>query len=222
MFTNIEKESQVEIVLDNRTSLSYELKVKTAMVHREAESAEFMRKLFMGRFTDVEYAQYLNALEGLYSQLELELTKNKMNKHVGPIYLPELFRLNSIKKDLEFFSEVEFENSLLDSAVEKYRSRLIDISLKQPHLLMAHAYTRYLGDLSGGIILGRSLSTKYPNEALSFFHFDFDNIEEWKAKYKELLDSAKLSNVEIEEVCNEAILAFELNHLIFSSIINHN
>lgn len=80
---------------------------------------------------------------------------------------------------------------------------------------MAHAYTRYLGDLSGGQVLGKitqkslGLSSK---EGLSFFSFPgVTSPNRFKQLYRSRMNSIELTEEERAAVLEEAVAAFEFN-----------
>lgn len=80
---------------------------------------------------------------------------------------------------------------------------------------MAHAYTRYLGDLSGGQVLGKitqkslGLSSK---EGLSFFSFPgVTSPNRFKQLYRSRMNSIELTERQRAAVLQEAVNAFELN-----------
>lgn len=92
---------------------------------------------------------------------------------------------------------------------------LIQIGRENPELLVAHAYTRYLGDLSGGQVLGKitqkslGLSSK---EGLSFFSFPgVSSPTRFKQLYRSRMNSIELTEAEKTAVLEEAVGAFELN-----------
>lgn len=75
------------------------------------------------------------------------------------MHFPELFRVDSIQEDLEFYLGSNWAQQVKRSpATADYVSRIRMLSRDNPVLLLAHAYTRYLGDLSGGQILARVVS----------------------------------------------------------------
>lgn len=89
------------------------------------------------------------------------------------------------------------------------------IGKQNPELLVAHAYTRYLGDLSGGQVLGKitqkslGLSSK---EGLSFFSFPgVSSPNRFKQLYRSRMNSIELTEREKAAVLEEAVSAFELN-----------
>lgn len=82
-------------------------------------------------------------------------------------------------------------------------------------LLVAHAYTRYLGDLSGGQVLGKitqkslGLNNK---EGLAFFSFPgVESPNRFKQLYRSRMNSIELTEEERAEVLEEAVSAFEYN-----------
>ena len=98
------------------------------------------------------------------------------------------------KKDLDFhYGDNWLEGMTLSPATKAYVDRITQIGEEKPELLVAHAYTRYLGDLSGGQILKkiaqRGMGLK-GSEGLAFYEFDEINDEsQFKIDYKAALDS---------------------------------
>lgn len=82
-------------------------------------------------------------------------------------------------------------------------------------MLVAHAYTRYLGDLSGGQVLGKITQKSIglsSGEGLSFFSFPgVSSPNRFKQLYRSRMNSIELTKEEREGVLEEAIMAFELN-----------
>lgn len=89
------------------------------------------------------------------------------------------------------------------------------IGKENPAFLLAHAYTRYLGDLSGGQVLGRiaqkSMGLK-SGEGLNFFAFPgVSSPNLFKQLYRSRMNSVELTEEEMNGVLEEAVRAFELN-----------
>ena len=73
---------------------------------------------------------------------------------------------------------------------------------------MAHAYTRYLGDLSGGQIL-KKIAQRAMNlsdgRGLAFYEFnEVKDEQEFKQNYKKALDSLALDSVLADQIVAEA------------------
>merc|ERR1719265_3022779 len=88
------------------------------------------------------------------------------------------------------------------SAVAKqYVDHLHDLAERQPVLVLAHAYTRYLGDLSGGQILARAAQKAYGlhgSSGTAFYDFHLvgstaSEIKEFKKAYRNSLDALQLT-----------------------------
>lgn len=89
------------------------------------------------------------------------------------------------------------------------------IGKENPEFLLAHAYTRYLGDLSGGQVLGRiaqkSMGLK-SSEGLNFFTFPgVSSPNLFKQLYRSRMNSVELTEEEMNGMLEEAVRAFELN-----------
>jgi len=95
-------------------------------------------------------------------------------------------------------------------------------------LLLAHAYTRYLGDLSGGRVLlraarkllrGSGRSGANDNDGLSFYVFDrVPNPKAFKNAYRARLDSLPLSAAAADALVDEANVAFVMNTRLFQQL----
>ena len=100
------------------------------------------------------------------------------------------------------------------AAGEIYARRIAKVAEGDGTRLIAHAYTRYLGDLSGGQILQRLLARSLdlqPSE-LSFYDFArFSDLDTLKADYRQALDSAGALTADPQAVIEEGAIAFSLN-----------
>jgi heme oxygenase (biliverdin-producing, ferredoxin) len=93
-------------------------------------------------------------------------------------------------------------------------SAIVQASAGYGGRLIAHAYTRYLGDLSGGQIvklrLARSLNLSF--EALSFYDFPaILDIAAFKSDYRTAINRAGDESEECDAIVEEGMLAFALN-----------
>ena len=96
------------------------------------------------------------------------------------------------------------------------------ISSEKPELLVAHAYTRYLGDLSGGQIL-KKIAQRAMNlsdgKGLSFYEFDeVSDEQQFKQNYKKALDSLGLDLQLADQIVAEANLSFTMNMKMFQEL----
>ena len=155
--------------------------------------------------------------------MEEEMEKNKTNVFIQPIYFQELNRRKSLELDLEYYYGPNWNTSIvLSEATKSYVERIKTISNEKPELLVAHAYTRYLGDLSGGQIL-KKIAQRAMNlsdgKGLSFYEFpEVKDEQEFKQKYKKALDSLPLDNVLVDQVVAEANVSFNMNMKMFQEL----
>ena len=100
--------------------------------------------------------------------------------------------------------------------------RIKKIGNEKPELLVAHAYTRYLGDLSGGQLL-KKIAQRAMNlssgEGLAFYEFDsIQDEQEFKQNYKKAMDSLPLAQDLSEQIVAEANLSFTMNMKMFQEL----
>ncbi|MEQ2279557.1 hypothetical protein AMECASPLE_010741 [Ameca splendens] len=204
--------------------LSEQIKAATKENHIRAENTELMLSYQKGQITLPQYKVLLCSLYEIYKTLEEELDRNSSHPAVAPIYFPqELSRLESLERDLEYFFGQDWKKRVIvPAATHRYEQRLRKIGKDNPELLVAHAYTRYLGDLSGGQVLGKitqkslGLSSK---EGLSFFSFPgVSSPNRFKQLYRSRMNSVELTEEEKAVVLEEAVAAFELNIQVFDDL----
>lgn len=201
--------------------LATKLKDGTKQAHEQAESVGFVRKFRRGEIPRGVYAQLLQSLYFIYEAMEQELARAvPKSENLQRIYFPrQLNRVSHLVEDLQFFYGDNWRSQMHPSPVtQRYVKRLKECA-HCPDSLIAHAYTRYLGDLSGGQILKRLAIRNYKlpnNKGTSFFDFPHvENIGEFKTRYRQKLDEAALPRDMIEKIVSEANVAFQLNTELF-------
>lgn len=221
METTENKHTQTAIM---DSELSEQIKAVTKDIHVRAENTELMLSYQRGRVSLQQYQLLLCSLYKIYEALEEALDTNASHDAVAPIYFPqELARLESIGKDLEYFYGQSWrEKMTVPAATLRYAQRLREVGRDHPEYLLAHAYTRYLGDLSGGQVLGRitqkSLGLK-SGEGLSFFSFPgVSSPNLFKQLYRSRMNSVELTEQQRSGVLQEALAAFELNIQVFNQL----
>ncbi|KAG2236118.1 heme oxygenase-domain-containing protein [Thamnidium elegans] len=208
----------------------------TKVVHRAAETSVFTRRFLKGEINGDEYGRYINSLYFVYKHMEDLLEQYKNHPVVSIIHFPhELNRREAIEKDLEFFYGQDRVAELIDPktmtpAVKKYVQAMEDACAKSPALLIAHSYSRYLGDLSGGQILSKRLKKCVlmmdeqdgswdTTEGLNFYYFNnLGNQTDFKNFYRERLNAAKVDQATRDLIVAEAVQSFELNINLFDEI----
>lgn len=205
------------------SNLTIQLREGTSKSHSMAENVSFVKSFLGGVIDKSSYSHMLANLYFVYLSLEEAMEKNKENEFIKPIYFPELNRTESLKKDLTFYYGEDWLTHLSPSEATKlYMDRISEVSEKRPDLLVAHAYTRYLGDLSGGQILKkiaqRAMNLQSRN-GLAFYEFDdIKDEQQFKQDYKLALDSLPVDTKVSRQIVAEANVAFTLNMKLFQEL----
>ncbi|KAG7281636.1 hypothetical protein CRUP_019148 [Coryphaenoides rupestris] len=200
------------------------IKSVTKDSHVRAENTQLMLSYQRGQVTLIQYKLLLCSLQHIYEVLEDELDRHSEHPGVAPIYFPaELARRELIEADLEHFYGPDWRGKMvLPKATLRYSHRLRQIGQENPEYLVAHAYTRYLGDLSGGQVLGRITQKSLGLQGgvgLSFFTFPgVSSPNRFKQLYRSRMNSVELTEQQRAGVLEEAVRAFELNIQVFDEL----
>lgn len=198
------------------------MRLETQALHEQAERTGFVGELLAGRATRYGYAVYLRNLLPAYQALERGLELHREVPGVGDLARPALYRAPALVSDLRTLHGPDWPESLpLLPVGERYGTRIEQAALRSPSALIAHAYVRYLGDLSGGRILYKLLARTMRLEAsaLAFYSFpQVDDPERAKRELRSTLDAAGRLVAEQAPVVHEAISAFRLNIAISEAV----
>lgn len=204
-------------------NLATQLREGTSKSHSMAENVSFV-KSFLGGVIDKEsYRKLVSNLYFVYSAMEEEMEKNKENVYLKPIYFTELNRRKNLELDLEHYYGSDWKSLIrISEATAAYVERIRTISSERPELLVAHAYTRYLGDLSGGQLL-KKIAQRAMNlsdgNGLAFYEFDqVADEQEFKQNYKRALDSLPLDANLADNIVAEANVSFTMNMKMFQEL----
>nr|ARW64170.1 Heme oxygenase [Chondria sp. (in: red algae)] len=205
------------------TNLAKKLREGTTKSHSMAENVSFVKSFLGGVVDRKPYAKLLGNLYFIYSAIEEAIEINRFHELVKFIYYPQLARKASLVEDLYYYYGKDWSKQITPSpATQIYVDRIKKISYNNPELLIAHSYTRYIGDLSGGQILKKIAKNamQLPDDSGSAF-YDFNMIDDeigFKNQYRNALDKIPLSQVKIEQIVAEANVAFNLNMKIFQEL----
>ena len=140
---------------------------------------------------------------------------------VGMVYDPALNRAASLEQDLEFFAGKDWRSIPVVKAASDYAAHLTDLGKRMPRGLVAHAYVRYLGDLSGGQMMGRSVAKTYEagEAGTNFYNFKaVADVNGRKNTYRAALTALPLSAKEQDAVVQEAIAGFDYAKRMFEDL----
>jgi heme oxygenase len=194
----------------------------TRKSHSMAENTAFVTGFFRGIGTREAFGQLVTSLWFVYEAMEEEFA-NAQEQNVRSLDFAELHRTDSLRRDMAFWHGEGWETRVRPSpATRLYVARVREIARTQPKLLVGHMYTRYLGDLFGGQMMGgmASHSLGLPNgEGTAFYSFEQIGdvkafIERWYAE----LNALPISSDEREAIVDEANRVFSLNIALFDEL----
>ncbi|MER3494560.1 MAG: heme oxygenase [Mastigocladus sp. ERB_26_2] len=198
------------------SNLAIKLRTGTQKSHTAAENVGFMKCFLKGVVDRGCFAKFLVNLYYVYSQLEAEIEKHQDHAIVGSIYFPELNRQAALEKDMEFYYGKDWRSHVkISPAAQNYIARIQEVSATAPELLIGHAYTRYMGDLSGGQMLqkiAQSVLKLEGYQGTSFYNFDqIPDKKAFKDKYRQALNTLNVDDSTAEKIVAEANNAFSFN-----------
>ena len=201
--------------------LAERLREATGAAHTAAERTAFVKHLFKGTLPRDGYVGLIRALHPVYVALEAAMGAHKDDAAVGMVYDPTLNRAASLEQDLEFFAGKDWRSIPVVKAASDYAAHLTDLGTRMPRGLVAHAYVRYLGDLSGGQMMGRSVAKTYEagEAGTNFYNFrEISDVNGRKNTYRAALTALPLSAKEQDEVVQEAIIGFDYAKRMFEDL----
>ncbi|KAM6972311.1 heme oxygenase 2a [Aplochiton taeniatus] len=193
--------------------------------HDKAENCQFVKDFLRGRIKRELFKRGTVALYFVYTALEEEMEKNQDHPHFAPIYFPtELHRREALARDLEYFYGEDWEKEVrMSPGTQPYVDRVHEVGRSDPVLLVAHSYTRYMGDLSGGQILKkvaqRALKLPSTGEGLNFYQFEgIHSAKAFKQLYRSRMNELELDVGLKERIVAESNLAFTFNMMVFTEL----
>lgn len=205
-------------------SISQLLKESSKPQHEQAETSKFIVELMRGQLNLDAYKRYLTNLAWLYLALEAKVQEGEPVATSEALWDERLNRLDSITKDLEALGITNWQQTTSPSAaMTSYIQHIEALDGRSDHKLIAHHYTRYLGDLSGGQAISALVARHYGATAdqLSFYRFtEIEDLVRFKEHYRGVLDGLQFSEKQIEELVKEVQLAFEFNQRVFEDLAN--
>ncbi|MBO8184596.1 biliverdin-producing heme oxygenase [Streptomyces spirodelae] len=214
---------------DHTTAFSILIRTASHQQHTEAENSSFMSEMLGGRLGVEAYTRYTEQLWFIYSALEGAADDLAPDPVAGPFVRGELFRLPALEQDLAHLhgGSADWRAGVAPlPATAAYADRIAEVARTWPGGYVAHHYTRYLGDLSGGqVIRGTAEKTwgfTRKGDGVRFYVFDaIDNPAAFKREYRALLDALPCDELEKRRIVEECKHAFALNTAVFQELGAH-
>lgn len=203
--------------------LAERLKSETRDLHRAAERSDFMAALLRGRLGRDAYVLLLRSLHEIYAALEAGLDAQERDPRLASLWHPALARRGALERDLCQLAGTGWATDLAPRpAALRHARHLQRLAREAPDLLAAHAYVRYLGDLSGGQLLASIVerSLQLPaGEATRFYDFGGAASAAQRAQaFREQLAALDDRGPGADALVAEASLAFGLHLDLFSEL----
>ena len=203
-------------------TLASQLKDATRELHQVAERAGGMSALLRGQVDRAQYCLLLRNFHVLYAALEAALDRHATLSLVAPVRMPVLYRTAALASDLRMLHGAGWNELPVAAAMRSYVGRVEEIARTQPPLLAAHAYVRYMGDLSGGQILRdvvrRALDLQ-DDAGTAFYTFAGGaDGREIRERFRAALDALPLDDALAQEIVAEACDAFARHVVLFEEL----
>lgn len=205
------------------SNLATKLREGTKKSHTMAENTGFIACFLKGTVEKSSYRKLVSNLYFVYSAMEEELERQRNHPIISRIYFPELNRKSALEQDLYYYFGPNWREQVSpSSATQEYVARIREVSNTAPELFVAHSYTRYLGDLSGGQILKKIAQTAMnlsDGEGTCFYEFQAIADEKaFKTKYRQAMNDLPVDEATCDRIVDEANDAFKLNMKMFQEL----
>jgi heme oxygenase len=197
-----------------RSGVADAMRRRTAELHGRAERSGIIAAIMGGRATRAGYALFLRNLLPAYRELEGGLERWRSKPGFGGLFRWELSRTSALESDIAGLSPPGSTALPLLPEGRAYACRIAAAAEGDGSLLIAHAYTRFLGDLAGGLLLRRKLAATLALGSSTLSFYDFPPIPDlglFFREYRSALDAAAAEIADVGAVVEEAAAAFQLN-----------
>jgi heme oxygenase len=206
--------------------LSVRVREGSRAAHERAETSAFATALVDGRLDRSAYADMLGQLWFVYGALESVAEAQRADPVGQAFVLDELTRGPALRADLDYWAGPGWEGQLRPlPATQAYVDRLEQVARPWAGGFVAHQYTRYLGDLSGGQAIRVALSRQHDltgDEGVALYRFPgIPKVKPFKDRYRALLDAAAWDEAERSRIVQEVQVAFACNSALFADLAHH-
>lgn len=195
--------------------LAQALREATWGSHERAEFSPFEQALAHGRLKVEAYRDLLAQTWFVYKALEEVAGQVADDPLAGQIIFPELNRLEAMTADLVYYYGEDWASQIdVLGVTEDYTDRIRKIAANDPIRYVAHHYTRYLADLSGGFVIDRAIKAAYGLDLDGRRYYQFDKITDAKAfkeNYRDVLNGLDIDLETKEALVKEVLVAYEFN-----------
>lgn len=198
---------------------SQALRERTRSSHADSEGADFMSDLMSGKGSRDDYVALVAQHYFIYAALEAAAQNMATDAVASRFLSPHLTRLPAIEADLLFLLGPGWRDEIHPlPTTERYVRRIETVAGTWAGGFIAHHYTRYLGDLSGGQAIRTLMQRQFgfERDGVGFYLFgEIASPKKFKQTYRDTLDAVDWSEEERERVIDEVLTAYRFNTELF-------
>jgi heme oxygenase (biliverdin-producing, ferredoxin) len=190
--------------------------------HGDSEGATFMTDIMRGRSGVREYAELAAQHWFLYEALDDAARLLAADPLLAALHPEGLGRVVALERDLARLLGADWRAEIRPvPATEAYAARIRELAAGGWLAgVVAHHYTRYLGDLSGGQAIARRVAGRFDLDGAGVSFYDFTAVGDpavFKDTYRRVLDALgeRLSADEQGRMLDEVRAAYRFNTQVF-------
>jgi heme oxygenase (biliverdin-producing, ferredoxin) len=181
--------------------------------HDRAQFSPFEMSLAEGTISKEGYRQLIANVYPVYVAMEERLESLGDDLIVGQFHIPELARAEFIAQDLEYFYGADWRNAIADEQLPGTADYIERVKTVDNVGFVAHHYTRYMADLSGGLMIAAALERAWGGKD-GLAYYDFSSIGDavgFKNAYRQALNELPLDVDGKIDLIGEVMVAYEFN-----------
>lgn len=190
--------------------------------HEQAERSPFIDAFLGGRVSRAGFAAMTGQLWFIYEALEAGAETLRDDPVARPFLDPRLSRRAALDADLGELMGADWRTHLTaNPATRAQADHITELAQAWPGGYLAHHYTRYMGDLSGGKVLGKTAQRVYglTDAGVRFYRFDqIPSARDFKVAYRMHLDEAPWPEAERQQILLEASLSFRMTGAMLDAL----
>ena len=210
-------------------SFSYAIRTATWGDHSDSEGSTVMEDIMRMRAGLDVYTELVEQHYFMYEALEEASRHLAADPRFAALHPAALVREQALAEDLELLVGENWRERVSPvPATVAYADRIRELAAEGwlPGII-AHHYTRYLGDLSGGQMIAKRVKRQHGFERAGAAFYDFTelgDIAEFKQRYRAVLDELgeSLDELERQRMIDEVRAAYRFNTEVFIDMQKSN
>ena len=190
--------------------------------HSDSEGASFMEGIMRGQGTLQDYIDLVVQHYYMYEALEAAAARFSADPDFAPFHREALLRMPALEADLAHLIGEDWRDRIeAVPATAAYAARIREVAEEGWIAgVVAHHYTRYLGDLSGGQMIAKRVAKQHEldRDGIAFYDFSaLGSLTDFKNEYRAALDALGegLDEAEQTRMLDEVRTAYGFNTAVF-------